>query len=60
MNNRIITYKIMVDSKPFANIRGSTPAEVAKKAASKILGNSSNRARFSIQEKTGKMIIVSL
>jgi hypothetical protein len=54
MNNNIKTYKILVDSKPFANIRGSTPAEVAKKAASKILGNSLNRVRFSIQEKTGK------
>lgn len=55
MSNRIKTYKIIVDSKLFANIRGSTPAEVAKKAASKILGNSLNRARFSIQEKTGKI-----
>ena len=56
MSNRIKTYKIMVDSKLFANIRGSTPAEVAKKAASKILGNSLNRARFSIVEaKTGKI-----
>jgi hypothetical protein len=55
MNNKIKTYKIIVDSKPFANIRGSTPAEVAKKAASKILGNSLNRMRFSIQEKTGKI-----
>jgi hypothetical protein len=55
MNNKIKTYKILLDSKPFANMRGSTPAEVAKKAASKILGNSLNRARFSIQEKTGKI-----
>jgi hypothetical protein len=55
MNNKIKTYKIIVDSKPFANIRGSTPVEVAKKAASKILGNSLNRASFSIVEaKTGK------
>ena len=55
MNNKIKTYKILVDSKPFANIRGSTPAEVAKKAASKIIGNSLNRARFSIVEaKPGK------
>lgn len=51
MNTKIKTYKIIVDSKPFANIRGSTPAEVAKKAASKILGNSLNRTRFSIQKK---------
>jgi hypothetical protein len=50
MNSKIKTYKIIVDSKPFANIRGSTPAEVAKKAASKILGNSLNRVRFSIVE----------
>jgi hypothetical protein len=55
MNNKIKTYKIIVDSKPFANIRGSTPVEVAKKAASKILVNSLNRVRFSIVEaKTGK------
>jgi len=55
MNTKIKTYKILVDSKQFANIRGSTPAEVAKKAASKILGNSLNRVRFSIQAKTGKI-----
>jgi hypothetical protein len=55
MNTKIKTYKILVDSKPFANIRCSTPAEVAKKAASKILVNSLNRVRFSIVEaKTGK------
>jgi hypothetical protein len=46
--NKIKNYKILINSKPFANIRGSTPAEVAKKAASKILGNSLNRVRFSI------------
>jgi hypothetical protein len=56
MNNKIKTYKIIFDSKLFANIRGSTPAEVAKKAASKILGNSLNRTHFSIVEvKTGKI-----
>ena len=56
MNNKIKTYKIMVDSKPFANMRGASPAEVAKKAASKILVNSLNRARFSIFDaKTGKI-----
>lgn len=55
MNTKIKTYKILVDSKPFANIRGSTPAEVSKKAASKILGNSLNRVRFSIQAKNGKI-----
>jgi hypothetical protein len=55
MNSKIKTYKIIVDSKLFANIRGSTPAEFAKKAASKILGNSLNRVRFSIVDaKTGK------
>lgn len=55
MSNRIKTYKIIVDSKLFANMRGASPAEVAKKAASKILGNSLNRMRFSIQAKTGKI-----
>jgi hypothetical protein len=50
MNNRIKTYKILVDSKLFANIRGASSAEVAKKAASKILVNSLNRASFVIQE----------
>jgi hypothetical protein len=56
MNTKIKTYKILLDSKPFANIRGSIPAEVAKKAASKILVNSLNRVRFSIVEaKTGKI-----
>jgi len=55
MNNKIKTYKILVDSKPFVNIRGASLAEVAKKAASKILGNSLNRVRFSIQAKTGKI-----
>jgi hypothetical protein len=56
MNNKIKTYKIMVDSKPFANMRGASPAEVAKKAASKILVNSLNRVRFSIVDaKTGKI-----
>jgi hypothetical protein len=55
MSTKIKNYKIIVDSKLFANMRGSTPAEVAKKAASKILVNSLNRVRFSIQEKTGKI-----
>jgi hypothetical protein len=53
--NKIKTYKILINSKPFANMRGASPAEVAKKAASKILGNSLNRVRFSIQAKTGKI-----
>jgi hypothetical protein len=49
-------YKIIVDSKHFENMRGASPAEVAKKAASKILGNSLNRKRFStIEAKTGKI-----
>ena len=51
----MITYKILVNSIPFANMRGTSPAEVAKKAASKILGNSLNYVRFSIQAKTGKI-----
>ena len=55
MSNNIKTYKILVDSKPFAFLATSTPAEVAKKAASKILGNSLNYVRFSIQAKTGKI-----
>ena len=37
-------------------MRGASPAEVAKKTASKILGNSLNRVRFSMVEaKTGKI-----
>ena len=55
MNNNIKTYKILLDSKLFTNIRGPSPVEVAKKAASKILGNSLNYVRFSIQAKTGKI-----
>jgi hypothetical protein len=55
MNTNIKTYKILINSNPFSNIRGASPAEVAKKAASKILGNSMNRVRFSIQAKTGKI-----
>jgi hypothetical protein len=31
MNNKIKTYKILVDSKLFANMRGASLAEVAKK-----------------------------
>ena len=55
MSNNIKTYKILINSKQFANMRGLSPAEVAKKAANKILGNSLNRTRFSIQAKTGKI-----
>jgi len=49
---KLKTYKIIFDSKLFANMRGSSPAEVAKKAASKILGNSLNRTHFEIQENS--------
>jgi len=58
MNTKIKTYKIIVDSKLFANIRGYTPAEVAKKAASKILKSQSKYGScdFAIFEtKTGKI-----
>ena len=55
-NSSIKIYKIIVDFKHFGNMRGYSPAEVAKKAASKILGNSLNRTRFSMVEaKTGKI-----
>ena len=47
---KIKTYKILIDSRLFANMRGSSPAEVAKKAASKILRKLLNRTHFSIQE----------
>jgi hypothetical protein len=54
--SKLKTYKIVFDSKQFGNMRGSSPIEVAKKAASKILGNSLNRTRFSIVEvKTSKI-----
>jgi hypothetical protein len=49
-STKIKTYKILIDSKLFANMRGSSPAEVAKKAASKILRKLLNRTHFSIQE----------
>ena len=60
MNNKIKNYKIILDSKLFANMRGSTPAEVAKKAASKILqinnSNYNSSCSFAIIEtKTGKI-----
>jgi len=50
-------YKIVVDSKQFGNMHGISLAEVAKKAASKILRLSSNKiSRFSmIEVKTGKI-----
>lgn len=52
-------YKIIVDSKHFGNMKGIRPAEVAKKAASKILGLSNNRNRitqFSIIETKNRKI----
>lgn len=49
-STKIKTYKILIDSRLFANMRGSSPAEVAKKAASKILSKFLNRTHFSIQE----------
>ena len=53
------TYKIVVDSKVFTNMRGYSPAEVSKKAVSKILGNSLNRTSFSMVEaKTVKFDIM--
>jgi hypothetical protein len=50
-------YKIIVDSKYFRNMKGICPAEVAKKAAGKILSLSNNRiTQFSIIEtKNGKI-----
>jgi hypothetical protein len=50
-------YKIIVDSKHFRNMKGICPAEVAKKAAGKILSLSNNRiTQFSIIEtKNGKI-----
>ena len=54
-STKIKTYKILINSKLFANMRGSSPVEVSKKAASKILVNYLNRVRFSIQAKTGKI-----
>jgi hypothetical protein len=51
-------YKIIVGSKHFRNMKGICPAEVAKKAASKILSLSNNRiTQFSIIEtKNGKIL----
>ena len=50
-------YKIIVNSKHFGNMKGIRPAEVAKKAAGKILGKSNNRiTQFSmIETKNGKI-----
>ena len=52
-------YKIIVDSIHFGNMRGISPAEVAKKAAGKILGLSNDRNRFTkfsmIETKNGKI-----
>lgn len=49
-------YKIIVDSKHFGNMKGFSPAEVAKRAAGKILGSSNKINRFSLVEtKNGKI-----
>ena len=49
-------YKIIVDSKHFGNMKGFSPAEVAKRAAGKILGLSNKINRFSLVEtKNGKI-----
>lgn len=49
-------YKIIVDSKHFGNMKGFRPAEVAKRAACKILGLSNKINRFSLVEtKNGKI-----
>jgi len=50
--SKLKNYKVLVDSKLFTNMRGSSPIEVAKKAASKILGNSLNRTHFEILENS--------
>jgi hypothetical protein len=57
MSSTTKNYKIIVDSKHFGNMKGIRPAEVAKKAAGKILGLSNNRiAQFSmIETKNGKI-----
>ena len=57
MSSPTKNYKIIVDSKHFGNMRGISPAEVAKKAAGKILGLSNNKiTRFSMVEtKNGKI-----
>jgi hypothetical protein len=57
MSNPTKNYKIIVDSKHFGNMKGISPAEVAKKAAGKILGLSNNKiTKFSMVEtKNGKI-----
>ena len=57
MSSPLKNYKIIVDSKHFGNMKGISPAEVAKKAAGKILGKSNNRiTQFSmIETKNGKI-----
>ena len=51
-------YKIIADSIHFGNMRWISPAEVAKKAAGKILGLSNDRNRITqfsmIETKNGK------
>jgi len=59
MSSTTKNYKIIVDSKHFGNMKGIRPAEVAKKAAGKILGLSNNRNRYTqfsiIETKNGKI-----
>jgi hypothetical protein len=56
MNSIPKNYKIIVDSKHFRNMKGIRPAEVAKKAAGKILGLSNRIIQFSmIETKNGKI-----
>ena len=57
MSSPLKNYKIIIDSKHFRNMKGISPAEVAKKAAGKILGKSNNRiTQFSMIEiKNGKI-----
>ena len=56
MNNQK-SYKIVVSSKKMRNIRGASPAEVAKKVALKLLVKNIYNMYFSIIEiKTNKII----
>ena len=56
MNNQK-SYKIVVRSKKMRNIRGASPAEVAKKVALKLLVKNIYNMYFSIIEiKTNKII----
>jgi hypothetical protein len=56
MSSPLKKYKIIVDSKHFVNMKGFSPAEVAKKAAGKILEKSNRIIQFSMIEiKNGKI-----